>query len=135
MINYSYLTLDLFAYTLIKGLGFDSSNILKPYQHFWQQLPDHVKASLSNVYDLTQFDDKLKFSGKLGDCLVDGSYQSFNLGDTQAFIFDRSANPKDTQISVNYLSQLKTLTPDFPTTDFLAKKMNSKTSPKPCTKL
>lgn len=117
MINYSYLTLDLFAYTLIKGLGFDSINILKPYQHFWQQLPDHVKASLSNVYDLTQFDDKLKFSGKLGDCLVDGSYQSFNLGDTQAFIFDRSANPKDTQISVNYLSQLKTLTPDFPTTD------------------
>lgn len=117
MSNLIYPTLDLFAYDLIKGLGINSPKIQEVHQQFWVRLPHHIKESLTQVYVLDRSDNQIKFGGKIEDYSVDGSYNCFSLGDTQAFLFDRSLTNQASQTLIDYLPKLKSLAPAFPSTD------------------
>lgn len=116
MTDINYPTLNLFSYTLIKGLGFRSEQIPVDYQQFWEQIPEKIQLALTKLEHIEKLGDHINFHGKLDHYQIDGNYKYWLLEDTKAFLFDHSAKNPDVKTLTNCLPQLKKLLPHLPPT-------------------
>ena len=117
MTDLIYPTLDLFSYTLIKGLGFTLDQIPVNYQQFWDKVPQHLQQSISKLDTIKHSDTQISFHGELENYQVDGTYKYWIIEDTKAFLFDHSATNPDVKELTNCLPKLKNLLPNLPLTE------------------
>ena len=118
-------TLNLFTYTLKKGLGVEESETRKTYRRFLDSLSIllHKKLSVSFTSEqkrkflaLNEVEvADLPFTGNLSNHQVKGRYRRWNIGDNYQLLFDGYVENKyKTGEVITLIKSLQELTPKLP---------------------
>jgi hypothetical protein len=118
-------TLNLFTYTLKKGLGVEESETHKTYRRFLDSLSKllHKKLNVSFISEqkrkflaLNEVEvADLPFTGNLSNHQVEGRYRRWNIGDNYQLLFDGYVDDKyETGKVIKLIENLQELTPKLP---------------------